>query len=158
MARSTARYAENTEVPAGRSRDEIERALARYGATSFAYGWNGALVQVGFELEGRQILFRVPMPRPGDDAFVWTPTRQLRSDAAAQREYEKAVRQRWRALALVIKAKLEAVAAGITTVEEEFLAHIVLPSGDTFGQWAAPQLARVYAANEMPALMPGGSS
>jgi hypothetical protein len=66
--------------------------------------------------------------------------------------------QRWRALALVIKAKLEAVAAGITTVEQEFLAHIVLPDGHTtVGTWMAPQLAAAYDAGTMPALLPGVS-
>lgn len=39
-----------------------------------------------------------------------------------------------------------------------FLAHIMLPSGGTFGEWARPQLAAVYAQGSMPALLPGGSS
>ena len=62
------------------------------------------------------------------------------------------------ALALVIKAKLEAVAAQISTVEEEFLAHICLPDGSTVGDWAAPQLAIAYERGSMPALMPGVSA
>lgn len=33
------RYAANTSVPADRSRGEIERILARYGADSFAYAF-----------------------------------------------------------------------------------------------------------------------
>jgi hypothetical protein len=70
---------------------------------------------------------------------------------------EQACRQRWRALSLVIKAKLEAVEAQISTVETEFLAQIVLPNGSSVGEWAAPQLALAYASGQMPALMPGGS-
>ena len=58
----------------------------------------------------------------------------------------------------VIKAKLEAVEASITTIEQEFLAHIVLPSGSTVGEWAAPQLALAYERGQMPAIMPGGGS
>jgi hypothetical protein len=69
-----------------------------------------------------------------------------------------ACRARWRALALVIKAKLEAVESGITTFEEEFLAHIVLPDGTTLGQWAAPRLAHVYDTGAMPPMLPGGPS
>ena len=57
--------------------------------------------------------------------------------------------------ALAIKAKLEAVEAGISSFEEEFLAHVVLPDGSTFGAWAKPQLAAVYAGGSMPALLPG---
>lgn len=62
-----------------------------------------------------------------------------RTAAAATKEYEQAGRQRWRALALVIKAKLEAVGTGIVTFEEEFLAHIVLPSGRTVTQDVTPR-------------------
>jgi hypothetical protein len=59
------------------------------------------------------------------------------------------------AVALAIKAKLEAVEAEISTFEDEFLAYIVLPDGSTFGDWARPQIAAVYELNTMPALMPG---
>jgi hypothetical protein len=70
---------------------------------------------------------------------------------------EQACRQRWRALALAIKAKLEAVEAGITSFEDEFMAHIVLPDGSTFGRWARPQIAKVYEENTMPSLLALGA-
>lgn len=149
------RYAQDTQVPTDRSRIEIEKTLTHYGATAFAYGWNGDYATLMFELADRHIRFRLPMPDRGDRAFTRTPTGRPRSGMAAAEAWEQAQRQRWRALALVIKAKLEAVAAGITSVEQEFLSHIVLPNGESVGDWAAPQLAAVYAHNEMPALMPG---
>ena len=153
------RYAENTQVPSDRSRAEIETTLRRYGASAFGYGWDENAAAVMFRLNGRQIRFRLPMPDPGERRFTHTEGRGLvRSASAQEAEYEKAVRQSWRALALVIKAKLEAVAAGITTAEEEFLAHTVLPNGSTVGEWALPQIAQAYQRNEMPALMPGVSS
>jgi hypothetical protein len=152
------RYAERTEVSSDKSRTEIERTLRRYGAGAFAYGWAGNEAHVMFEMVGRRIQFRLPLPNPTDKKFTQTPTGRDRSGAAAEREYEQAVRQRWRALALVIKAKLEAVEAGITTVEDEFLAHIVLPSGGTVGEWARPQLKEVYASGQMPALLPGSAA
>ena len=68
------------------------------------------------------------------------------------------MRQRWRALALVIKAKLEAVEAGIVTFEEEFAMHMVLPNGQTVGEWVVPQINQAYELNQMPALMSGSSS
>jgi len=149
------RYAERTEVTSDKSRNEIERTLRRYGAGAFAYGWAGNEAQVMFEMTGRRIQFRLPLPDPTDKKFTETPTGRERTGAAVEREYEQAVRQRWRALALVIKAKLEAVDAGITTVEDEFLAHIVLPDGRTVGEWTRPQLHEVYASGTMPALLPG---
>lgn len=150
------RYADRTEVSSDRSRAEIERTLRRYGASAFAYGWQGLEAQVMFELADRRVKFAIPMPDPADEAFTQTPTGRERSVAAAEKEYEQAVRQRWRALALVIKAKLEAVDAKISTVENEFLAHIVLPDGSTVGEWAAPQLQVAYSQGHMPALLPGG--
>lgn len=150
-----ARYAAATEVPSDRSRSEIERTLRRYGATAFAYGWEGSQAQVGFKLADRQIKFRLPLPDPASEEFTLTPTGKDRSESAAEAAYEQAVRQRWRALALVIKAKLEAVEAGISTVEQEFMSAVMLPSGQTVGEWLGPQLGAVYARESMPALLPG---
>lgn len=149
------RYAQGTEVPAERSRAEIERTLQRYGADGFAYVWERHRHMLAFRIGGRLIRFEVPMPDPDDDEFHRTPTGKERSPRAAQDAYEAEVRRRWRALALVIKAKLEAVASGITDLEAEFLAHVVLPAGPTVGQWVRPQLERAYTAGAMPSLLPG---
>ncbi len=78
-----------------------------------------------------------------------------RADSVAEKNWEQACRQRWRALALVIKAKLEAVSAGISVFEDEFLANIVLPDGQLVGQWLRPQLAVSYEGGRMPPLLPG---
>jgi len=67
--------------------------------------------------------------------------------------WEQACRQRWRALNLAILAKLEAVEAGITTFEEEFLAHLVLPNGKTVGQWAVPAVGKALSDGKMPPLL-----
>lgn len=153
-----AKYAANTAVASEASRAEIERTLRRYGATEFAYGWKADRAVIGFAMADRHVRFELPLPDRNARRFTHTPTRGTpRSAEAQEREYEQAVRQSWRALALVIKAKLEAVDAGITTVEQEFLAHIVLPDGSTVGQWAAPQLAEVYGSRQMPQLLPGTS-
>jgi hypothetical protein len=151
-----ARYAADTEVSSDRSRSEIERTLKRYGATAFAYAWEGNVASIAFKLADRQIRFRLPLPDPRDAEFTRTPTGKTRAATAAEAAYEQGVRQRWRALALVIKAKLEAVEAGISTVEREFLDAIMLPDGRTVGEWVGPQLGAVYARGEMPALIPGG--
>lgn len=149
------RYAESTDVTADRSRSEIEKTLSRYGATSFMYGWDGGRAVVAFVVNSRQVRFILPMPDRTERRFTHTPARgQRRTDAQVASEYDQAVRQRWRALNLVIKAKLEAVETGIVGFDAEFLAHLVLPSGETFGDWAAPQLDEVYASGRMPALMP----
>lgn len=151
------RYAETTAVPSERSRSEIERTLARYGATGFMYGWEGNRAIVAFQADQRRVKFELPLPDRFDRAFTHTERLNiLRSPSAQEAAYEQAVRQRWRALALVIKAKLEAVQAGITVFEDEFMAHLVLPDGRTMGQWARPQIAAAYETGRMPALLGAG--
>jgi hypothetical protein len=151
------RYASQTTVSSNASRDEIERTLRRYGADQFVYGWREMSAVIGFRMKDRNIRFNLPMPAKAD--FRLTPGKQLvRSPEAIEKEWEQAGRQRWRALALVIKAKLEAVETGITEFESEFMAHIVLPGGETVGEWMRPQIASAYESGNMPPLLPGPSS
>ena len=149
------RYAENTSVSAEKSRAEIEASLRRYGADQFAYMTSRTEARVGFVAQGRQVQFRLEMPDPNDRQFTHTPnTQKRRVSSAIEASWEQATRQRWRALALVIKAKLEAVEAGITEFDDEFLAHIMLPNGQTVGESLKPQLDGVYAGHRMLELMP----
>lgn len=149
------RYAEDTTVSSEKSRADIERILTRYGASRFMYGWEEEHAVIAFELAGRRVKFLLPLPSRSDREITHTPSRGVRrSPAQAEAAYEQAVRQRWRALALVIKAKLEAVETGITLFEEEFLAHIVLPSGATVGQFMLPQVEETYKTGKMPPLLP----
>lgn len=150
------RYAANTTVSSEKSRGEIERVLVRYGARAFSYGWEDrggdALAAVGFRTDERSIRFMIPMP--SREEFRFTPARGTeRSPAAIDKEFDQACRQRWRALLLVIKAKLEAVDAGISTFEEEFLAHIVMPNGQTVSQMALPEIAKAYRGGQAPRLL-----
>jgi hypothetical protein len=147
-------YAQATKVSSEQSRAEIERTLVRFGATAFSYGWDQEVAVIGFRLKARVIRFKLPMPDRKD--FCYTPARQqYRSPDAQNAAYEQAVRQRWRALALCIKAKLEAVEAGIVTLEDEFLSQTLLPTGETVGEWVGPQVDEVYRTGGMPALLPG---
>jgi hypothetical protein len=146
-------YAEATKVPTTQSRDEIEKTLQRYGATAFAYGWNDSLATVQFDASVRRV--RIMLPLPDEEEFAKTPGGQRRSKDARRKAHAQAVRSRWRALLLIIKAKLEAVESGVTTFEEEFLPHIVLPSGETVGQNVLPKVAEAYETGQMPELLAG---
>lgn len=151
----TGTYAASTSVSSEKSRAEIERTLTRYGATSFAYGWNPDRAVIQFTAESRQIRFVLTMPPRDHPSITRTPsTQKWRTPAQAEAAYEQAIRQRWRALALVIKAKLEAVEAGISVFEQEFLAYVVLPDGSTVGEFMAPQVADAYKSGEMPVGLP----
>jgi hypothetical protein len=134
-------YAEQTSVPVSRTRAEIEELLMRKGASQFAYMMDGTKAAIGFAVQSRRVRFVVPLPDRADKKFFFTPARRnRRTDEEAFREWEQACRSRWRALFLAIKAKLEAVEIGITTFEEEFLAHFVCDDGQTIGEKIIPQI------------------
>ena len=147
-----ARYAENTTVSSELSRLEIEKTLVRYGAESFAYATANGQAMIGFQMCGRQIKFLLPLPRR--EEFSLTPTGRQRAENSQYEAWEQACRQRWRALNLVIKAKLEAVECGISVFEDEFMSNIVLPGGQTVGEFMKPQIAEAYISGKPPAMLP----
>lgn len=147
-------FAKGTDVPVTRSRTEIESMLARYGATKFASGWDRTNAVIMCEANGRHLRFVLPIPDASDKAFARDGRGSVRTQAHRIKAADAEARRRWRALALVIKAKLEAVSTGITSFEEEFLAHIVVPGGKTFAEWALPQIAEGYErAGALPPLL-----
>lgn len=155
-------YAAKTDVSSESSRLEIERTLRRYGASEFGYLSRSSEVSIAFTAHDRWIRFSLPMPDPRAREFTHTPERgMVRSIAAREAAYEQAVRQRWRALLLIVKAKLEAVEAGVVTFEEEFLAYTVVPgTGETVYEQTRGELESAYTAGVLarPLLQAGGAS
>lgn len=149
------KFAENTSVSAAKSKAEIEETLTRYGAAKFMYGADEQSATVMFEYNQITIRFTVPLPPRNAEEFTHTPGKKLQRDRdAAYRAWEQGIRQRWRALCLVIKAKLEAVETGITTFQDEFLAHIVTPNGRTIGETIGGQIATAMKTGKMPKMIP----
>jgi len=150
------RYASDTGVPIDRSRSEIERILQRYGATAFMYATKPDRAMIAFEIENRHLRMILPLPTSREDAMRLNRWGKEITPDAMKKRIDQEARRRWRALALVIKAKLEAVASGIAVFEDEFMAYFVLPNGSTVGEWARPQLEAVYSSGKMPKLLPSG--
>ena len=151
------RYAKDTKVSVTDSKAEIERIVERYGADGFMSAWSGDQAIVAFTMKGRQVRFVLTMPAREDEAF----TTYMRGSVKFQRDpgparelWEQACRQRWRALALVIKAKLEAIESDISTFDDEFLAHIVMPDGKTVGEHARQTVALAYSTGKVQPLLP----
>jgi hypothetical protein len=132
-------YAENTKVPVEQTKTEIERTLMRYGADRFAYFTEAGKAVIVFEAKDRRLRFDLPLPGGESD------------------KAQKARRQKWRALLLCIKAKLESVASGIESFEEAFLAHVVMPDGLTVHQHTQSRIEIAYKGGDMPALLPAPS-
>jgi hypothetical protein len=147
---ATGRFASETTVSPQRSRAEIENILVRYGACSFVFAQQPGRSAIAFELGGRKIRFIIL--EPPVERFKQTESGRSRSGEAADLAHAKEIRRMWRALVLVIKAKMEAVESGIVTIESEFMAHIVLPDGRTVAEEVLPRIASAYEGRSVPLL------
>lgn len=151
------KFAENTSVSVEKSRAEIEGLIVRYGATSTAFMNAPGRALIMFEAQHRRIVFELPLPSIEEKRFQRDGRGSVRTPQKRMEAWEQACRQRWRALALVIKAKLEAVESGITTFEDEFLAHIMMPDGQTVGAHVKPSIESWYSGGNMQPLLPAPS-
>lgn len=135
MVTKKKRFAETTAVPVMQSRGEIEKLLSRHQCRQFgtAVDYMALKARVQFNAHNRIVRFVVSVPDP----------KKVRDTAQEERRI-------WRALLLVIKAKLEAVESEIATFEEEFLAHIVMPNDRTVAELILPQIAESYSTGRMP--------
>lgn len=126
------RYAEKTSVPVYKSIGEIEKSLKRYGADGFMHGYEGGRATISFKWNNRVVMIRINLP-----------------------ESEQETRQRYRALLLTVKAKLECIECEIETFEEAFLAHLVLPDGKTVGERYATEYRKMIESGQsLPPLIP----
>lgn len=145
-------YAAHTDVSTEKSKAEIERTLARYGATGFLYATKADAAMIEFAANGKRIRFVLPLPDQNGRDVTHDRRGYRRTPERAAEAWEQACRVKWRALALGVKAKLEFVASKIATLEQEFLANIVLPGGTTVGEEMIPRIDEAVKAGRMPAL------
>jgi len=132
-------YANRTRVPVQQTRNEVEQLLLRAGASSVGVLTDATLALVAFKLQGRAYRMAVPLP-------------SAKSMSEAQRM--QAMRQRWRALWLVLRAKIESAQSGITTLEVEMMPYAVMPSGRTVAEEVLPRLAAAYESGRDVPLLP----
>ena len=148
-------YAADTSVSVAKSEADIKAVIRRYGASSFASFEASVAAMIAFEMKGRRVVFKLPLPDRQSKEFTETPSgRWARSDKQAGAAWEQACRSKWRALHLCIKAKLEAVEAGIETFEDAFLAHIQMPDGLSVADHVKPRIAAAYESGTMQPLLP----
>lgn len=145
-------YAENTSVPVERSRAEIEKLLGRHKCSKFMAGvdHDSHRATVQFVAHNRRVKFEISLPDPADKKYTRDRNGWQRSPSGVEKIVEQEQRTRWRALLLVIKAKLEAVESNIATFEDEFLAHTMLPNQQTVAEYIGPQVAQMYETGRMP--------
>ena len=133
----TPRIAEGTKVPVESSRGEISGILTKHGCLRMAWGMEPRGDTLQFELAGKHFRFLIEKPtaeevrkRDGDN---YTYPHNVDWGVKAEAEW----RRRWRANVLLIKAKLEFIDGGDTSLEAEFMPYLVMPGGKTLGEFVA---------------------
>lgn len=124
------RYATKTEVTVSRSQEELRSLLLKYGVTSFGFAEQPGGAMLAFQVGDQNHRIFMPIRSGADPAFAYAGSRRRdakgRKVAAVNEE-----RARWRALVLVVKAKLEYAAILGQSIESAFTEYRVLPSGRT---------------------------
>jgi len=120
-------YADTTKVPVGQTRMDIEKLLAKHGAQAFGFSQDGARAVIAFRMKGLSYRFTMAVP-----------------------DEPQAQRSKWRALLLVIKARLEGVESGIETMEDAFLANTVMADGATVAEWLKVEIKDAAKLGRMP--------
>ena len=127
--------------------------LLKHGADQFLQGEDQSTAYLMFRIRGRQVRFNVRLP--AEDEFAYTEARRMRRTKPAQRAaWEQAIRQKWRQLYLVIRARLEEAACGIVTYEEAFMLYTVLPDKSTVREFIGDQIEQSYRDGHMPLSLP----
>ena len=143
------RYAEGTKVGVDSSRGEITGILTKHGVKRM--GWFGDADsgdELQFELGGGQFRFRIEKPTAAElerrDGHLYSYPQNVDWESKADAEW----RRRWRANVLLLKAKLEFIDSGDTTLDRELLPYRVLADGRTLEQAIAAGGVKMLAAGE----------
>lgn len=141
-------FAKGTTVAIDTTTQQIKTMLRKAGAVAFATLEEDQSAAIAFRLHDLNIRMTIPMPDRYARRFTHTEEKQLvRSSDAAEKLWEQGCRERWRALHLCVKAKLEAIDAGVETFENAFLAHVQTDTGQTIGERLKHQLPAIVAGN-----------
>lgn len=164
---TTRAYAEGTSVSVEKSKAEIDVLLGKHGASQrgIMADESSGRAMIAFVIAGRHYRLEVPLPTdardPSKPSWVlkghdcprgWDSWGIDRRKQWVRTEIEQKSRERWRAVLLMLKAKLELVRIGVSSVEREFLADLVV-NGKTIAQMIEGQIGEVLAGHT-PRLLP----
>lgn len=155
------RYAASTDTTVEKTRFDLESELYRFGAEGFGYAVQGSRAVVSFLYNNYQIRLELPLPDMNDPQAVLEAGKEIaragrkRMPTSANEAFDSVMKQRWRALLLILKAKLVAITEEVRSFEEEFGWDIVLPNQQTVGQYLQPQLEEGRRGGTLPKALPG---
>lgn len=153
-------YASGTKVAVTKTMAEIEELVRKRGGQRFYRGETDGKMVLGWWQHDRMVMFGVHLPSL--ESFKRRPGRGygIRTLVEQEAAREQAMREHWRAVLLVIKAKFASVDSKIEQFEEAFLGQLVVPGEDgrhvPFAKLAIKSIAEVYTGGRMKALPVGG--
>lgn len=137
-------YAAGTTVSVESSQQEIGRILNRYRVEEYSFGAAQGKAVVAFVIKDYPVRVAIPLPpRPAEGAYRKAGNGKK---VPLDKDWEQEVRESWRALALLIKANLEAVERGIVGVQEAFMAYLLTGNGKTVGEIVLPEYEKSLAS------------
>jgi hypothetical protein len=122
------RYAEGTKVSVESSRGEITGILAKNGVQRMGWAAEPTGDTLMFELGGYSFRFDIRRPTMAEIRTLYPNAYDPEKKLAGEWQ------RRWRANVLLLKAKLEFISSGDTTLIRELLPYAVLKSGQTVEQ------------------------
>lgn len=139
------KYAKSTKVSIQRTILEIQKTLMRFGADTFAFIEQRDCTVIGFRCHNRNVRINVNYPAEPEGSSL-------------KIKWKQGKRQKFRALLLVIKAKLVAVEEGVASFETEFLPYLVTSNGATIAEKIIPELDDFSSSGDMRLLTDGPGS
>lgn len=137
-----AKYAKTTTVAVSKSRTQIQDVLEGFGIDEFFFGTSVRGQGIGFKYEGRVYKYNVPLPE--------------KTKGMTEKQYEQALRSRWRVLHMTLKMKLEEIMGGGIPFEDQFLAQMCLPNGSSVSDFMKlPENTAKLEKAKMPKMLTG---
>ena len=131
-------YAKGTEVSPEKSRVEIEKLLVKMKATQHGVGFDNERAEaiIQFTIDKRQVSLRVAMPKR--ESFNKSRHGYFPTASKVDELWQQAIREKWRGLLMVLKAKFIAIEQGVESFEQAFFYWLQLPQGGTVGEHVMP--------------------
>lgn len=153
---SVTKHAEGTKVPIEQSQAELRKLLRAKGCDAIAFYEEGdARAVIAFERKGRRVRLTLKYPPLKDYRYYPGTYRSRPSENAIRVAWEAECRRLWRVLIVLVRGNFEAEDSGLVSFEQVWLAHMLLPGGETVADRVLPALDTAQETGQLPPLLPG---
>jgi hypothetical protein len=144
---------------------EIDAVLSKHGASSVAIlnDDDKGIAAIAFTMRGARFRIELPLPARADavpaegkETLQWKRADSIGRARLLDERLAQLRRERWRALLLLIKSKLEIVRLGLFSLEHEFLASMVLPNGSVVHEALGEAIRRGLGSGDGPKQLGAG--